>query len=103
MAALVADRLQLKERLAVCDIGCGYGETARAFAARYRLTVEGVTISESQYRLASSRLVQGVFIALSDWLDNDFADNHFDRAYAIESSEHMDDKRELFSRRPFVC
>jgi tocopherol O-methyltransferase len=97
LALLVADRLDLKDGLAVCDIGCGYGETARLFASRYRVTVEGVTISKSQHRLAASRPAEGVSIALRDWLENGFADRRFDRAYAIESSEHIDDKQRFFS------
>src|SRR3978361_1598672 len=32
-----------------------------------------------------------------DWLDNGLPDAAFDRAYAIESSEHMVDKARFFS------
>lgn len=97
LASLVAERLDLKPGLSACDIGCGYGETARLFASRYGVSVEGVTISENQFRLAATCSRPGVSISLCDWLQNSFPDRHFDRAYAIESSEHMADKRRFFS------
>lgn len=97
LAELVAERLDLKPGMALCDIGCGYGETARLLASRHAVGVEGVTISESQARLAAERRANGVSIALSDWLQNGFADTRFDRAYAIESSEHIGDKQRFFA------
>ncbi len=97
LAELVAERLDLRPGMALCDIGCGYGETARLLASRYAVSVEGVTISESQARLAAERRAPGVSIALCDWLQNGFADARFDRAYAIESSEHIGDKQRFFA------
>lgn len=97
LANLVAERLDLKPGLAACDIGCGYGETARLFASRYGVSVEGVTISENQFRLAAAHSRPGVSISLCDWLQNSFPDRHFDCAYAIESTEHMGDKGRFFS------
>ena len=88
--------------MALCDIGCGYGETARLLASRYAVSVEGVTISESQARLAAERRAPGVSIALCDWLQNGFADARFDRAYAIESSEHIGDKQRFFAEAFWV-
>ncbi len=97
LAELVAQQLDLKPGMAACDIGCGYGETARLFSSRYSISLEGVTISESQFRIAAARQAKGVSIALCDWLQNNFPDNHFDRTYAIESSEHIGDKQRFFS------
>lgn len=97
LAMLVAERLDLRDGHTACDIGCGYGETAKLFASRYSILVEGVTISESQFGFASARPRKGVSIALCDWLENAFADQCFDRAYAIESSEHIGDKQKFFS------
>jgi len=97
LAELVAERLELAPGQRVCDIGCGYGETARLFSSRYAVSLEGVTISESQFRVAAERTAPGVSISLCDWLENRFPDGHFDRAYAIESSEHIGDKRRFFS------
>jgi len=97
LSELVADRLGLKPGMTACDIGCGYGETARLFSSRYGISLEGVTISESQFRVAAARSASGVSISLCDWLQNSFPDAHFDRAYAIESSEHIADKQRFFS------
>jgi len=97
LADFVAERLDLKPGMSACDIGCGYGETARLFLSRYGISLEGVTISESQFRIATERRVPGVSITLCDWLQNNFPDRHFDRAYAIESSEHISDKQRFFS------
>ena len=97
LSELVAERLDLKPGMSVCDIGCGYGETARLFSSRYGVALEGVTISESQFRVAAARRAPGVSISLCDWLQNGFPDCRFDRAYAIESSEHIGDKHRFFS------
>jgi tocopherol O-methyltransferase len=97
LAELVAARLDLSPGMRVCDIGCGYGETARLFSSRYAVSLEGVTISESQFRVAAGRKAPGVSISLCDWLQNPFPDENFDRAYAIESSEHIGDKARFFS------
>ncbi len=97
LAELVADRLELSAGMRVCDIGCGYGETARLFSSRYGVSLEGVTISESQFRVAAEKKAPGVSISLCDWLQNRFPDGSFDRAYAIESSEHIGDKGRFFS------
>jgi tocopherol O-methyltransferase len=97
LAGLVAERLDFRPGMTACDIGCGYGETARLFSSRYSVSLEGVTISERQFNLAAQRPVAGVSISLCNWLENTFPDSHFDRAYAIESSEHIDDKQKFFS------
>ncbi len=97
LAELVAERLDFRPGMTACDIGCGYGETAKLFASRYSIRVEGVTISERQCQIALASPAGGVSIALCDWLENTFPDRHFDRAYAIESSEHFSDKPKFFS------
>ncbi len=97
LAELVAERLDLKAGMSACDIGCGYGETARLFSSRYGISLEGVTISESQFRVATERHAPNVSITLCDWLQNSFPNEHFDRAYAVESSEHIPDKQRFFS------
>jgi tocopherol O-methyltransferase len=93
---LVADRLGLRHGMAICDIGCGYGASARYLAAKYGLTVRGVTVSAAQASRADSLTVPGVTVEVGDWMANGFAADSFDRAYAIESSEHMPDKQRFF-------
>jgi tocopherol O-methyltransferase len=115
---LLADRLRLEPGLRVCDIGCGYGAAARYLAETHALDVVGVTISAAQARRAQIQRAQAqcaeaqrararrpqppaptagsVTVRLQDWLANDFAPASFDRAYAVESSEHMPDKQGFF-------
>ena len=98
LADLVADRLRLAPGLRLCDIGCGYGATARRLAERHRVAVTGVTVSAVQAaRAAAAATGAGVSIELRDWLANGFPAASFDRAYAIESTEHMPDKGRFFA------
>jgi tocopherol O-methyltransferase len=93
---LLAARLGFAPGQTVCDIGCGYGASARRLAERFGVTVAGVTVSAAQAEVAAARAADGVRVAVVDWLANDFPDACFDRAYAIESSEHMADKQRFF-------
>ena len=93
---LVAERLALAPGMTLVDIGCGYGATAAQLAARERVSVTGFTLSEAQWRIASAR-PGALDFRLRDWLDNGLPDAAFDRAYAIESSEHMVDKARFFA------
>ncbi|WP_419759712.1 class I SAM-dependent methyltransferase [Acidisoma sp.] len=96
---LLADRLDLRPGLAVVDIGCGYGETARRLAASRGVDVTGLTVSAAQAGYAASKPAAGgrVKVLVRDWLANGLPDDGFDRAYAIESSEHMPDKQRFFN------
>lgn len=95
LSDLVAERLDLAPGQAVVDIGCGYGATAARLAERHGVAVTGLTVSAAQARIAAAR---GSFACLHrDWLDNGLASAAFDRAYAIESSEHMVDKPLFFA------
>lgn len=79
---------------AVCDVGCGYGGTARALAAEYGAHVTGCTLSEKQYRYAQARNADvhpAPSYLLQDWLSNDLPSNHFDAVLFIESLSHMTD------------
>lgn len=96
LSTFVAERLRLRPGMSACDIGCGYGETARLFASRYGISVKGVTISEKQRDFAAHKSTERVSITLCDWLLNPFEANSFDVAYAIESSEHFADKANFF-------
>lgn len=87
---VVATRLDLEPGLPVIDIGCGYGAAARRISEIRGVRVTGVTISAVQ----AGRAVGD--IRHQDWLANDFPDQRFARAYAIESSEHMVDKQRFF-------
>jgi len=89
-------RLDAQSRPALADIGCGYGGTARRFAARYNAVVTGYTLSAQQ--AAHAPPAAGVTLKVADWMDNDLADMSCDGAYAIESTEHMADKAGFFAQ-----
>ena len=96
---LVAREAQVGPGVRVCDIGCGYGATARILALR-GADVTGITISPQQYGVAAQRQrgVSNPRFLLGDWLKNDLASDAFDAAIAIESSEHMPDKPGFFEQ-----
>lgn len=98
LVELLAERLQLAPGQLACDIGCGYGATARHLAERHALKVTGVTVSPVQVERARAQSASSgrVCILQQDWLANTFAACAFDRAYAVESSEHMQDKQRFF-------
>ena len=94
LVTLVARQLDLSPGQVLVDIGCGYGATARSLTARGNLTITGITVSPAQ--AAHAPATDNPIILVQDWLTNDFPDASFDRAYAIESSEHMPDKQRFF-------
>jgi len=96
MVRHVAARGRIGRGTRVCDIGCGYGATARMLAAEYGAEVTGITISPAQFRYAEARMAPGVSVVLGDWLRNPLDDESFDAAIAIESSEHMPDLAGFF-------
>ncbi len=95
----LADRLALGPGQQVCDVGCGYGATALRLASRFGVHVSGLTLSPVQASRARESAAGNalVDITLGDWLHNTFPDAAFDRVYAIESSEHMQDKARFFN------
>lgn len=93
----VAQSLALQAGSRVCDVGCGYGGTARTLAERYGARVTGVTLSARQAAYARDRAGdEAADIRRMDFLDNAFEDAAFDAAIAIESTEHFSDKLRLF-------
>ena len=95
---LLASRLNLSAGQEICDIGCGYGATAGDLAKNFGVSVTGFSVSAAQ--VARARLIVpaagAVVFEVRDWLDNGVADQKFDRAYSVESSEHMPDKQRFF-------
>jgi len=110
MARFVARKAGIAPGIRVCDIGCGYGATARMLAEEFGASVTGITISPLQHAYGRSQASAEGNPAhvLGDWLRNDFADASFDAAIAIESSEHMPDLGAFFAQafrvlRPGGC
>jgi tocopherol O-methyltransferase len=98
LAELVIKRLEVRPSAKVCDVGCGYGATARLIAERFFAEVTGITISEAQFKQVQSKTpMRGKVLArCMNWLDNDLDDESFDHVVSIESSEHMEDKPRFF-------
>ncbi len=92
----VAERAHIGRGTRVCDIGCGYGATARMLAADYGAEVTGMTVSPAQYGYAARKATPGVTVKLGDWLENGLEEGGFDAAIAIESTEHMGDLEGFF-------
>jgi tocopherol O-methyltransferase len=84
----------------VCDIGCGYGATARRLAEEQGVDVTAITISPAQYAgaLEQSAGRSNPRFLLGDWLTQDLPPASFDAAIALESSEHMPDKPPFFAQ-----
>jgi tocopherol O-methyltransferase len=97
LVRLVEERLALAWGQVACDIGCGYGATAADLVVRRGVRVTGLTVSAAQARVARARGMPGVEVLVRDWLANGLPDAAFDRAYSIESSEHMVDKLRFFA------
>ncbi|MFQ5569480.1 MAG: class I SAM-dependent methyltransferase [Rhodothermales bacterium] len=82
----------------VCDVGCGYGATARMLATEYHAQVTGLTVSRKQYAYAQAvdpDASNPVYLQ-QDWLANTLPDASFDTVVAIESLAHMADKAAFF-------
>lgn len=85
----------------VCDIGCGYGATARWLATEWQAQVTGVTLSSRQCRYAQAQSVDGVpppTYLLQDWQHTTLPEDAFDATLFIESLAHMEAKQEAIAR-----
>jgi tocopherol O-methyltransferase len=96
---LVAQRAGIKSGSCVCDIGCGYGGSAKIFAEGYGARVIGITVSKKQYELAKlfNAGIAGVDFMNCDGLANGLPAGAFDVVVSVESSEHMQDKPAFFA------
>lgn len=91
MSHRVAERARISAGQRVCDVGCGYGGTARLLAQDYGARVTGVTVSKCQYEGALALGGDNPTFVLQDWMANEFSSESFDAAIAIESTEHLPD------------
>lgn len=95
----VIARLRLAPGMTICDVGCGYGATARIIAKECQARVTGLTLSPAQHRFAQSATTpaDNPAFLLVDWLQNELPAASFDAVMAIESTEHMADKPRVFA------
>lgn len=101
---VVAEQARIGEGARVCDVGCGYGGTARELVHRHGARVTALTISPAQFAFArgrasdSDRGSDNPRYLLQDWLTNDLPAASQDVVLSIESSEHMPDKAAFFAQ-----
>lgn len=89
MIRRVADAARIGPGTRVCDVGCGYGGTARWLAEHTGADVLGVTNSRRQWETASAADTGNPRFRLADWLENGLPDGAFDVVIAIESTPHF--------------
>lgn len=99
LVTLVAQLGGTRQGTEVCDIGCGYGATAKILAERHGARVTGMTVSKTQweYAQAYNSVGEQTTYLLRDWYANQLPDNHFDVVETVESLEHMPDLPTFFS------
>ncbi|MBJ6126132.1 SAM-dependent methyltransferase [Microvirga splendida] len=99
LVAHLAETLDLRPGQHICDVGCGYGATAEWLSRHHGVHVTGVTLSAAQLVQAQARSAASpqLHFIKQDWLENTFENDTFDHVIAIESSEHMPDKRRFFN------
>jgi tocopherol O-methyltransferase len=98
LVEVVAEQARIVAGSAVCDIGCGYGATARLLARERDARVTALTISPAQhaYALGVDGEADNPRYLLANWLENELESGSFDSAIAIESTEHMPDLAAFF-------
>lgn len=99
LAELVAEKAGAAAGVRICDIGCGYGATARLLADRGAI-VTAITLSSAQFAVAEEKQAgnPNPKFLLGDWLESELPADSFDAAIAIESSEHMPDIGRFFQQ-----
>lgn len=87
---MICEKLQLKSGMKLLDIGCGWGGLAQFAAQEYGVSVQGVTISAEQQKMAQDRCAGlDVKILLQDYRD---LDEQFDRIVSVGMFEHVGPK-----------
>ena len=87
----IIEKLQIKENMAVLDIGCGWGGMALQIAKDTGANVKGITLSKNQFATAQRRaqeegLNEKVTFALQDYRDEK---NNYDRIVSVGMFEHV--------------
>ncbi|HFK4065045.1 cyclopropane fatty acyl phospholipid synthase [Kluyvera ascorbata] len=87
---MICEKLQLEPGMRLLDIGCGWGGLAAYAARNYAVSVDGVTISREQQKLAQQRC-EGldVNILLQDYRD---LNTTYDRIVSVGMFEHVGPK-----------
>ncbi len=97
---VVADFVGISPGERVLDAGCGIGGSALWLAQQRQAAVVGVTLSESQLRVAQQAVRQQAMTARVEFLRRDYVntqlpDRSFDVVWALESACYAADKHAL--------
>jgi 27-O-demethylrifamycin SV methyltransferase len=95
------DAAQFSPGLDVLDVGCGSGAPACRMVREFDVRVVGITTSAVGIDAARARAaaegLSGATFEQRDGTDNGFADERFDRVWALESSHLMRERENLIS------
>ena len=99
---LMISKLELREGMAVVDVGCGIGGPMRRVVREAGVRVVGININKIQLEKAKRLNAEAGLDHMIDYEACSFMDmsavedETFDRGYAIESTCHAPDKRRAF-------
>ena len=86
---LIAKKLDLKPGMHILEIGCGWGVMANYLCKKYDVFVDGVTLSEEQYKYFNSYCTHPKLnIEIKDYR-NILGKNKYDRIYSVGCFEHV--------------
>jgi cyclopropane fatty-acyl-phospholipid synthase-like methyltransferase len=93
----VAAALDIKSNDRVLDAGCGVGGTSLYIAETTTASVEGITLSNVQLRIAQAKAARSaaasrVIFSRQDFMHTRFDDGAFSKIFGIESVSHAMDK-----------
>jgi cyclopropane fatty-acyl-phospholipid synthase-like methyltransferase len=92
---------ELAPGLRMLDVGCGSGAPACRLVEDHGVSVLGITTSDVGIEKATARAAElglpGATFEKRDGTDNGLPDESFDRAWALESSHLMPDRKALVS------
>ena len=92
--------LELTAGTQLCDVGCGYGETARYLANKFATSVVGITLSQAQFDRAEreNHGEHNPRFVLGNWETNSFKSKSFDAVISIECLAHVPNKPKFFEQ-----
>lgn len=102
LTRMMIDACAVQPGVELLDVGCGTGAPACLLAREHGARVTGITTSREGIRAAEARAERegvGDRVAFEqrDGMDNGFADQAFDRVWALESSHLMRDRDRVVS------